>query len=437
MPLKKPVAGSDAPRPLKTDQDTQRYTPTPRRNPRPAPIVGIFDEPTRCLKINLEWWSHVSGMIDALSSDELWTGDDEEQARALREIAALLAYNNCGDDSVTPEEYEEASYNAMYRAVNDVAKQIVSGRIVNFSVGDDGTVSDPSEGADSVELPEDDPASQIDETESARAGGAIQVRRGINQLLTDMNTLYGVDATPDTTLSDAEFIISSKYKVDLTALNVVMTEYWADRAAAKVQLTTIDTFNLDSALYCKGISKQTINSLIITITAVSIEARQNAVGLVNALTDAQISDWYERGTGVPSTTYLDFSCVKANPETIIITAIGVNFTTLTQWKTNHRLKMTITGRFVDPANIKRDFWYYITAANVVSNVIASTNISVGAGVTKPSTTQVPYNVTGSYVFTIETAFTSAMVLRVDAGGVINAPLTGTITVLIEDLGEIT
>jgi hypothetical protein len=97
----------------------------------------------------------------------------------------------------------------------------------------------------------------------------------------------------------------------------------------------------------------------------------------------------------------------------------------------------VTGVFTDPANIKRDFWYYKTAAGVVSQVFASTNITVGAGVTKPTTTQCPYNTSGNYVFTIETAFTSAMVLSVAAGGVMNAPTTGNITVTIEDLGEIT
>lgn len=103
MPLKK-TPGSDAPRPLKTQQDEQRYTPTPRRIPLPVPLPGIFDDPAVCIRVNREWWSHVSGMIDTLSSEELWLGSDDDKTRALREIAKLLVVGegcmpdfDCGD----------------------------------------------------------------------------------------------------------------------------------------------------------------------------------------------------------------------------------------------------------------------------------------------------------------------------------------------------
>lgn len=97
MPRWRYSPGNNDPKPAHTEEAEQRLTPTPRRIPLPVPTPGIFDAPNRCVRINLEWWSHISGMIDVLSSPELWEGDDDEQTRAIREIASLLSViDPCG-----------------------------------------------------------------------------------------------------------------------------------------------------------------------------------------------------------------------------------------------------------------------------------------------------------------------------------------------------
>lgn len=71
------------------------YPLAPRQTPRVPPTSGIFDSPTRCIAINVEWWSHVSGVIDLLSDPDAWTGTDEEKALAEYQINRLLGEENC------------------------------------------------------------------------------------------------------------------------------------------------------------------------------------------------------------------------------------------------------------------------------------------------------------------------------------------------------
>lgn len=68
-----------------------RLVQTPRKFPLPVPLSGVFDAPYRLILCNVEWWSHVSGMIDVLSALDAWVGDDDEKTRGIREIASLLS----------------------------------------------------------------------------------------------------------------------------------------------------------------------------------------------------------------------------------------------------------------------------------------------------------------------------------------------------------
>lgn len=370
-----------------------------------------------------------------------WTGLEMDKSELETYIADIEQRLMRNEDSGMPEPIDtyEAIKMGIYDAFNDMAKQLVSGRVTNITVGSDGTVSDPTSGIP-AEPVEDDPTTPIDEELSALGGSAIMVRKGVNQLLADLNTLYGVDATADTTLADALFIISSKYKVDIDALTAAMTEYWADRAAAKVQLTTIDTFNLDSALFCKGVSKQTINTVIIAITAVTIEARQNAVSIINSLTDEQLSDWYARGAGVPSTAYLTYSCTKNLTETFTLDfALAESFTFpfSSMLKANHRYLIEAVGSFVDTdvANVVQDFFWKIDTSTGVKTFIGFT-LSV-SGTTNATQAQVPYQPSHKYAWSFDKtgddfgSFTKANDVFVLPN------VSGIVTVTLTDLGEFT
>jgi len=365
-------------------------------NPFVLPDEDIYDEPVRYYKLNLRWAPIIFGWLDWLEDIAGWVEAEDESFSGIQQV---LKFEEGIEPVATEAELTNAIYNGMYKWTNDVAKQIISGRITDIAVDEDGNIVAPSEGG---ALPGDDPLTPQDESKMAKSGGAIRVRIGINDLLLDVHTLYGNDAVEDTTLSDALFIISSRYKVDITALTTVMTEYWADRAASKVQLTTIDTNLLDSELYCEGVSKQTINSVIVDITAVSIEARQNAVGLVNALTDEQISDWFNIGSETGSTNYLAYSCepIPDYEFTIQWGAASINDTHI--FKKHHRYLITVEGSLLDPDGDIQDAWWHKQVGQIEVFDNADFNIQQGGAVKiDPTVFEVPYNVQHKYVWTLD------------------------------------
>jgi hypothetical protein len=79
-----PIAAKDYFNPLRT----QRLQP---------PAIGIFDEPTRCYKINLEWASHIEGAIEILADWTAWLGEDDERNIAVQQIRELLKGTVCVD----------------------------------------------------------------------------------------------------------------------------------------------------------------------------------------------------------------------------------------------------------------------------------------------------------------------------------------------------
>ena len=62
-----------------------------------APSVGIFDEPTRCYSINLEWSKYVMGMVSLLAESKLWNNATDEDYFAIQEIQKFLIGMDCMD----------------------------------------------------------------------------------------------------------------------------------------------------------------------------------------------------------------------------------------------------------------------------------------------------------------------------------------------------
>jgi hypothetical protein len=402
-----------------------------------APEADIYDEPARYYKANLEWAKYIEGHLLTLATIAAWEEATDESYAAIQAIRTFIE----GIEMVTQAEMTAAIHDGMYSAINDVAKQIVSGVTSGIVVDEDGNVTVGGAGGSGDEsgLPEDDPASPLNEFVAAKAGASIAVRKGINNLLGLLDTLYGVDATADTSEADAAYIISAQFKMDLTALESAITEYWTDRAASKIQLTTIDTLILDSALFCKGTSKQTINTVIVNTTSVSLEARQNATSFVNALSEDQLSIWYELGTEVPSTAYVQYSCVPIDTEEFIFDFSTANDLTVNLagiWKANHRYLIEASGTFTDSdnPNIVKDFlWSRNTATGVSTFEGFTLNVS---GTDSPTSATVPYESSHTYAFTIDKDAANNGGNITKSNGEFSLPNTaGIITLKITDLGE--
>lgn len=79
------------------EADTLRLDLDIREHPRQAPEVDIFDEPTRCIKINEEWFKHIGGAISALAEWRAWIGDMDERNEAVQQVLKLLNGIECGE----------------------------------------------------------------------------------------------------------------------------------------------------------------------------------------------------------------------------------------------------------------------------------------------------------------------------------------------------
>jgi hypothetical protein len=59
------------------------------------PNVGIFDEPTRCYRINKQWASIVMGMVSWLAETAVWQAANNEGYDAIQQILSFMVGENC------------------------------------------------------------------------------------------------------------------------------------------------------------------------------------------------------------------------------------------------------------------------------------------------------------------------------------------------------
>lgn len=62
----------------------------PRRVPLPTPDVGILDAPLVSFSLNVQWVSHLDGILERLLYPDAWTGTDEQVAQTIQQVHHLL-----------------------------------------------------------------------------------------------------------------------------------------------------------------------------------------------------------------------------------------------------------------------------------------------------------------------------------------------------------
>lgn len=365
-----------------------------------------------------------------------WTGLEMNKSELETYIADIeqRLMRNEGGGMATKDDIRDG----MYEAMNMLAKQIVSGRTTNISVGEDGTVSDPSDTDVGSDLPEDDPTTPINEESTAKMGGCVSLSRAIESFLDKVDTYYGAtNGTPATPVQDASVLIEASFPCDKTLMDAAIVAYYSYRNTNPRILFDVSQA-MQLFLFCHGANEGAWNQWLVDQSGYAIGKFNTVHGLTEGLLPEFWSSYFNQGTDKPSTVYLEAGCVPSPREIMLLTVFNTNVTSQTGWKPNHRLKFTVTGVLTDPAGHKRDFWYYDANNAAPLFVPASMSMQLGTGITKPTINQVPFSATGSYIFTIDTpAASGSLVLNMAAGGVFNSPFTGApITVTIDDLGEI-
>jgi len=358
-----------------------------------------------------------------ISKDELEGLISEIELRLMESAEMSMDY----------EALAAAIKTGMYDMVNDVAKQIVSGRTTNISVDDDGAVSDPSDALPSDDLPEDDPETVGDESLEALAGGASAMRLGLNLIWSQLSTWY----VGSITASQSKARLKQIYILEPNETDALVDAYYNARTATQPYVTSFAT-TLDSYFFCKG---QTLQILARWIYDLQTANLQDMSGLMaNAMTQEQLNVWFASGTQTPSTDYVDYSCTKTPSETITVPLdSNVFYSGVQTWKINHRIRWTVTGYQTDPQGNIIDFWWNRSAAGVLT--FKSNDVMVRIGSTEmvegdATPNEVPYNTGHAYTWTGILSLGGIMSIRVNRGTGIDTGTNYTWQVLVEDLGEV-
>lgn len=393
------------------------------------PDEGIYEGKVRYYKANLAWATIIEGFLHFLASVAAWQDADDETDFAIQQILIFIE----GIEIVTPDEMRDAIRDGLYQWTNDVAKQIISGRVTDISVDAEGNVSSASEAG--VEIPEDDPFTAIDEEAAGKAGAAFSVAYGINEFIGTLNTLFGIDSSADTPLADAISLISYMYVTNV-GMPAAITEYYIDRAADLDALADLNSGNLASYIYCHAFqsAQQSVLKFIASSASISQENKLRYNELIVELEETQFNIWQNAGAQVPTTEYFNFDCVSIPPEVFFVpldTEIVPNGTA----RKNHRFKYTVSGSYTDADGDIQDAWYYKSAAG--NPVFRTSGFKTdGAGfITYPTSAEVPYRTDHIYTWTIDIIGTQKVLMYWSKDAGMAAASSGMLSAIVVDLGE--
>ena len=333
----------------------------------------------------------------------------------------------------TKQEVKEA----ILESAEQIASRFLSGK-GNFEDGlcveEDGTII---VGEKPIKVPEDEPSTPLfDEELAATAGGCKAVTAGFNSIWADMLAWKTASLSEEV----ISFRLQHKYQMESPALtDIFVAGYFLDFATGHINSYGEQ---LSENFFCQGGNFKSVVADYI-IEAITFALQETAFKLNDALEDAQITLWFNRGAGVPSTDYIGYNCTKIEDEELsfdMSTAEIVQRTTAGIWKTAHRFLIHVEGTYTDSDN-----------PNIINDGMYSHNTSTGAKTFNPLTfnsgvdavdtpiqANVPFEAEHVYEFTVDKKTTAA-----DGTCIVSATntpftlpnTTGTLTVTITDLGE--
>lgn len=405
-----------------------------------------FTEDTQsyCVTIpaGYEYTQAFLAQLDMLGKWWFWKRDDDRPNAASDAATTwrtlLNIEEDCGGFDMSPEELTQAICDGLVCAAPRIGLMLASGKSTGADFDEDGNIIPPSSGTDDEDLPEDDPATPaIDENMAARAGGAIAVRIGLNDVWARLNTLY----TNGVTEPNAQSQIGALYLWnDVAQSDAIVTAYYTARNTAQPFVpSTGFAVTIDPYLYCKGITGQNILEWILEVQTANLQGMSS---LINGLSQEQRDIWFNRGIEIPSTDYKGYSCTPIADETGQLDFSLSNapqFITAGVWKPGHRFLITVTDTFTDSdnANVVYDgMWEHNTSTG--AKQFNPLSFSSGGGVPLPLQANVPFESSHSYQFTVDKSPTSAAAVCTIQGnnGSAGLPNTvGIVTVTVKDLGE--
>lgn len=329
-----------------------------------------------------------------------------------------------GAGAMTPEEMCEA----VECGIVKVAERILTGESgIGFTIGDNGEVIV----GDGVV---DDPETELNEQLSSRAGGAIAVWFGLQELL---NNVYDWFNGGTISQSQAQTRLKNLYVLNEAAADAFVAYWYANGAGQDIISLHPD---LKSMLFCKGSNVQTLALYTYGEHSPATEIPYLEM-LMPALTEEQFSLWFDAGSQIPSTEYITYSCTKIQTEELTFDMSTQNNPQLVTngfWKPGHRMLIEVEGTYADSdlANVVGDGMYFHNTSTGVKTF--STLVFATSGVTNPTEAQVPFSANHKYAFTLDKtrgSVAAAVTIGRDNGSMNLPNVSGLVTVKITDLGE--
>lgn len=404
------------------------------------PETDIYDEPVRYFKANLKWTPIIFGWLDILEDVSGWHDAEDDNYTGIQQI--LKFEEGIEPIMTTPAEMQTAITEGIYKAVNDIAKQIVSGSRGGFSVDEDGNLVPPSAG--DVPLPPDDPLTAIDDTEAALAGAYIAVANGINSFIAYVDLLFGPTQAPVTSLADTQALVKLRF-ITSTTIDAVISAYYDDRIAGQGELGILVASDLAEYLYCDKASlaiATSFNRFISFHATMTVEDKFRYTELLAGLDEAQLDAWYAAGLEVPSTNYLAYGCVPIPDYNLTIQWQGGAINDTHTLKKNHRYLVTVLGSLLDPdGDIQDAFWNVNAATGIKTFNTSDFNIQIGQAVKiDPTIFEADYNTDHLYAWTVDMGAINANpqwgIVRNAIMAVSSTSPSNGLFIQVHDLGEI-
>jgi len=342
-----------------------------------------------------------------------------------------------GGNMADPIDTKEAIRDGIYEAFNRLAAQVVSGGYTGFSVDEDGNVVVGGAAGNDAELPEDDPNTDIDETEAYRYGGILEIVSKLELLLDRLDTYYGgTNGSPATLLGTAQQRIKAYFQCDDAAMDTAVSDYYSFRASNGVL-----AFNRTTAfplyLYCNGYDMAGINRWLVDKSGLT-EVRQYLIAdLWAALSEEFFTYYFAIGSKVQSNAYLDADCIPVAFQEFLNVPFGSNRQT-TNMKPYHRLKIKISGFSTDTDGDIQDAFWYVNGTTGVRTRQNPTFQHFVTNLVQPSDNQIFYNVGHVYEFTIDlgSATNSPLVITMNKnGGMSGSASNPNFEIEVTDLGQ--
>lgn len=296
----KPPGNPYARPPIFAESDWHRYSQTPRLNPLPVPVTGIFDSPTRCLTINAEWYGHITGMILTLAERDAWIGDESEVQFAVDNILKLLSEDTCMDAQTIAEGIRLA-------ICCDDGDDIGDG-------SNPDRPNDPDEGGSDLE-----PRDGYTEQECA-AGGAYWLLLSLNTIMfeLDFDLFEGVPGGEAPTQDTIDFVIEKYSNIyDVTSTDaVVALVNSAVQWESLLQYPKPNQTVWEGYIFCNRTNKRLgVSRAIYSEPAGETQLHEQWQLLLAAMTDEQLQDFYDYGYTLPTVPPSQYPCF-INPQYI-------------------------------------------------------------------------------------------------------------------------